>query len=108
MTRLKKVAIDGGTGIATVGAGTRLVDLYGAMAHAGRAMPGGTCATVGIAGLALGGGHGVVGRSFGLTCDAMTSATVVVADGTVITCDAHRNPDLFWACRAAGAATSGS
>jgi hypothetical protein len=43
----------GGT-IARVGAGARLIDLYAGTANAGVLVPGGSCPTVGIAGLALG------------------------------------------------------
>src|ERR1700761_3386148 len=54
---LKTVAVSGTT--ATVGAGTRLIDFYSGLAAKGRAVPGGSCATVGIAGLTRGGGrHG--------------------------------------------------
>ena len=56
---------------ANVGAGTRLIDFYSELAAKGRAIPGGSCPTVGIAGLVLGGGVGVVGRAFGLTCDKL-------------------------------------
>ncbi len=107
VSRLSRISIDPSTGIATVGAGARLIDVYNALAATGRAMPGGTCPTVGIAGLTLGGGQGVVGRKFGLTCDAMTSLAVVVADGRVLHCDAHNNSDLFWACRGGGGGNFG-
>src|SRR5688572_33092872 len=60
-----------------------------------RALPAGTCPTVGIAGLALGGGLGVLGRRYGLTCDRMLSAQLVLADGSVVTCDEHHETDLF-------------
>ncbi|MFC9603565.1 FAD-binding oxidoreductase [Streptomyces niveus] len=85
-----------------IGAGAKLVDVYGALSPKGRTIPGGSCATVGISGLTLGGGHGVVSRAYGLTCDSLTSATVVTADGKVLTADAERNKDLFWALRGAG------
>jgi hypothetical protein len=50
-----------------VGAGARLIDLYAALAPLRVAVPGGTCPTVGIAWLTLGGGQGVLGRKYGLT-----------------------------------------
>ena len=107
VTRLSHISVDAATGVATVGAGARLIDVYHAMAGAGRAMPGGTCPTVGIAGLALGGGQGVVGRKYGLTCDAMTSVQIVDADGRSLQCDAAHNPDLFWASRGGGGGNFG-
>ena len=92
---------------AVVGAGTRLVDLYDQLSQAGVLVPGGSCPTVGIAGLALGGGVGVLGRKYGLTCDAMESVEIVTADGRVLVCDSTRHPDLYWACRGGGGGNFG-
>ncbi|MFI6704304.1 FAD-binding oxidoreductase [Streptomyces sp. NPDC050509] len=86
----------------TIGAGARLSDVYRALADRGRTIPAGSCPTVGVAGLTLGGGHGVTSRAYGLTCDSLLSATVVTADGKRLTADAQRNTDLFWALRGAG------
>ncbi len=89
-------------GVATIGAGAVLGDVYGALHAEGRALPAGCGPTVGIAGLTLGGGIGLLGRAHGLTCDHLVSAEVVLADGTVVQCDDAREPDLFWALRGAG------
>ncbi|MFF0747250.1 FAD-binding oxidoreductase [Streptomyces sp. NPDC004111] len=89
-------------GTATVGAGAKLIDVYRSLGAAGRTVPAGSCPTVGISGLTLGGGHGVVSRAYGLTCDSLTAATLVTADGRTLRCDASRNTDLFWALRGAG------
>ncbi|MFC9249402.1 FAD-binding oxidoreductase [Streptomyces sp. NPDC057136] len=86
----------------TVGAGAKLIDVYRGLARHGRTVPGGSCPTVGISGLTLGGGHGVASRAYGLTCDNLTSATLVTADGSALTADADHHPDLFWALRGAG------
>ena len=87
---------------ATVGAGAALAPVYAALSDQGRAIAAGSCATVGIAGLTLGGGVGVLTRAMGLTCDAVTSMQVVTADGTVRTASAQEEPDLFWALRGGG------
>jgi FAD/FMN-containing dehydrogenase len=100
VSALAGVSVAGST--ARVGAGTRLVDLYSALAAAGVLVPGGSCPTVGIAGLALGGGVGVLGRKYGLTADAIKSLTVVTADARVLTADAGSEPDLYWASRGGG------
>jgi FAD/FMN-containing dehydrogenase len=107
VSHLSHIAVNPTTGVATIGAGARLIDVYNAMAGAGRALPGGTCPTVGIAGLTLGGGQGVVGRRYGLTCDALTSVRIVNADGHLLHCDAQHNPDLFWASRGGGGGNFG-
>ena len=105
VTRMAGVSVSGGT--ATVGAGTRLIDFYNGLAAHGRAVPGGSCPTVGISGLTLGGGIGVVARAYGLTCDNLRSLQIVTADGQVRTASARANSDLFWACRGGGGGNFG-
>jgi FAD/FMN-containing dehydrogenase len=105
VTRLSHVSVSGDQ--VAVGSGARLVDLYGACAPHGLAVPGGSCPTVGIAGLTLGGGLGVIDRKFGLTCDNLQSADVVLASGALVTCDASTHPDLFWALKGGGGGNFG-
>ncbi|GGS08500.1 FAD-binding dehydrogenase [Streptomyces humidus] len=100
VSRLNRVRASGGT--AVVGAGAKLIDVYRALAAKGVTIPAGSCPTVGVSGLVLGGGHGVVSRAYGLTCDSLTRATIVTADGKQLTADATTNKDLFWALRGAG------
>jgi FAD/FMN-containing dehydrogenase len=92
---------------ATIGAGAKMIDVAAGLAPAGRVVPGGSCVTVGVAGLTLGGGQGVIGRRFGLTCDSLEAATVVLADGRVVACDRSTEPDLFWALRGGGGGNFG-
>ncbi|MDF2444083.1 MAG: hypothetical protein JWR01_2286 [Subtercola sp.] len=94
------LAADGTT--ATVGAGASLVEVYSALGSAGRAFAGGSCATVGATGLTLGGGVGVLVRSFGLACDQLTGVEIVTADGTVHQASRDTDADLFWACQGGG------
>jgi FAD/FMN-containing dehydrogenase len=98
---------DGGSGNVTVAPATNLYAVHQALASAGRAIPTGTCPTVGVAGLALGGGMGADSRHAGLTCDALQSATVVLPSGDVVTASANDNPDLFWALRGGGGGNFG-
>lgn len=95
-------SLDGAATDGTVGAGARLSDVYRTLARHGRTIPAGSCPTVAVSGLTLGGGHGVTARAYGLACDSLTSATVITADGTPLTADAEQNQDLFWALRGAG------
>ena len=62
---------------------------------------------MGIAGLALGGGVGVFGRAYGLTCDQMQGLTMVTADATVLRCGPSQNEDLYWASRGGGGGNFG-
>ncbi|RFA18044.1 FAD-dependent oxidoreductase [Subtercola boreus] len=87
---------------AQIGAGASLAQVYDAVGTAGRAVAGGSCATVGVTGLTLGGGVGVLVRSFGLACDQLTAVEIVTADGTVHQASESTDSDLFWACRGGG------
>ena len=100
-------AIDVQDGRVTVGAGTRLIDVYEAVAARGQGIAAGSCPTVGITGLTLGGGVGVLSRAWGLTCDDLLAAQVVTADGQVRACDDARDGDLFWALRGGGGGSFG-
>jgi FAD/FMN-containing dehydrogenase len=107
ITSMNAVKVNAGTGVATIGAGARLIDVYAALAQQGFSLPAGSCPTVGIAGLTLGGGVGVLDRKFGLTCDNLLSAQIILANGRVLTCDASHNSDLFWALRGGGGGNFG-
>ena len=102
---LGKVDVQGGR--AVIGAGAKLKDVYAGLAAAGRCLPAGSCPTVGIAGLTLGGGIGVLSRKYGLTCDHLTSAQIVTADGQVRTASADSEPELFWGLRGGGGGNFG-
>jgi FAD/FMN-containing dehydrogenase len=94
-------------GVATIGAGARLGDVYDALREHELTMAAGCGPEVGIAGLTLGGGLGILGRKHGLTSDQLLGAQVVLADGRVVECDAHHDEELFWALRGAGGANFG-
>ena len=91
-----------GDGVAVIGAGARLAQVYAALHACDRTLPAGCGGTVGIAGLTLGGGIGLLGRKHGLTCDRLVGAQVVLPDGSVVDCDHDREPELFWGLRGAG------
>ena len=75
LRRLNAVHFDKPSGLVTVGAGAQLIDLYAGLAPHGVAVPGGSCPSVGIAGVALGGGFGLASRHLGLTIDSLHSVS---------------------------------
>jgi FAD/FMN-containing dehydrogenase len=62
----------------------------------------GTCSTVGMTGLTLGGGYGPLVGRFGLALDNLLTAEVVLADGRVVVADEANEAELFWALRGGG------
>ena len=108
VSSLAGVTVDTPRHTARIGAGARLVNVYAALAAKGVGIAGGSCPSVGIAGLTLGGGVGVLGRAWGLTCDAVQSVDIVTADGAARTVDPTHDADLFWALRGGGGGSFGA
>jgi hypothetical protein len=107
VSRLNAVTVNTKSDAATVGSGAQLIDVYNAIGQRDRLLPGGSCPSVGIAGLTLGGGVGVFARKFGLTCDNLQSVEMVTAAGDQLTASADRHSDLFWASRGGGGGNFG-
>ena len=93
---------------AVVGGGVRLGALYVALDKYNTSWPGGICPTVGLTGLLSSGGFNMQMRSLGLSADHVSAASVILANGTVVTASNTENPDLFWAIRGGGGATVSS
>ena len=102
LSPMKRVTIDAEARVATVQPGVLLGEMDTATQAVGMVVPAGVVTTTGVAGLTLGGGLGWLMRKWGLTCDNLLSAEVVMADGRVVRATAEENTDLFWALRGGG------
>jgi FAD/FMN-containing dehydrogenase len=106
VSEMKSVTIDTASHTATVGAGLDQAEAVAALGAAGVAAPTGTEGSVGLVGATLGGGFGLLTRMFGMACDNLIAAEVVVASGAsgaeAIVVDAESDADLLWALRGAG------
>ncbi len=107
MRLMSGISVNRRTGIATIGAGAQLIDVYATLANAGATIPAGSCPSVGITGHALGGGMGLAGRAFGLTTDNIVAVQIVTADGRIRNVTQRSDPDLFWGLRGAGGGNFG-
>lgn len=102
LTNLNTVTVDPERRVARAGAGVTLAGFDLATQEHGLATTLGIVSMTGIAGLTLGGGLGWLMRKHGLACDNLVSAEVVLADGTQVTADEEKNPDLLWALKGGG------
>jgi FAD/FMN-containing dehydrogenase len=102
MSGLQGLRIDPTRRVARVEAGVLAGTYTEAAAAHGLVTPFGDTATVGIAGLALGGGVGWLSRKLGLTIDSVRALELVTADGDRVTAGPSEHPDLFWALRGGG------
>lgn len=102
LSGMRRVSVDPDAKVAEVSGGATAADLVAAAEPFGLTAATGTAGSVGMAGLTLGGGYGPLSGRFGLALDNLLSADVVLADGSVVTVDDEREPDLFWALRGGG------
>jgi len=98
---IRQVQVDPVRRLARAGAGVLNGEFDAATQQHGLAVTAGIVSHTGLAGLTLGGGIGWLARRFGATCDNLTGAELVTADGEII--EAAGDPDLLWALRGAGA-----
>jgi FAD/FMN-containing dehydrogenase len=116
LSQMKGITIDSETYNAQIETGNRLGDIALALNEKGRGLPHGRCSYIGIGGhsgeLVLPfllrecllketpgyGGWGFASRMWGLTLDNILSATVVLANGTVVTVSEDSHSELFWVC----------
>jgi FAD/FMN-containing dehydrogenase len=102
LSQMRGVRVDPEDHTAQVTGGCQLGDVDHATHAFALAAPFGIVSTTGVGGLTLGGGVGNLTRTFGLSIDNLISADVVQADGSFVTADENREPDLFWALRGGG------
>ncbi|MFC0189817.1 FAD-binding oxidoreductase [Fictibacillus aquaticus] len=102
ISEMKSFRVSKDKKLISVQAGALLLPLYTELYKRGVTIPGGTCPSVGLAGLSLGGGWGMLTRQYGMLCDTLLALEMVTADGTVVYASEKKNSDLFWACRGGG------
>ncbi len=99
---MRAVTVDAGAQTAVVQGGATWGEVDAACQEHGLAVTGGRVSGTGVVGLALGSGSGWLERAFGLVCDNLLAATVVTADGRVVTASEQSEPELFWGLRGGG------
>ena len=100
MSSLKSVEVlDAAARTVRIGSGATWGEVADALREPGLAITSGDTLSVGVGGLAQGGGLGWMVRKYGLAIDNLIGAEIVTADGQVRRVSAEENQDLFWAIR---------
>jgi FAD/FMN-containing dehydrogenase len=102
LSLMREVRVDVENQIGEAAGGCLLRDVDIATTAHGLACPAGVFSYTGLGGLALGGGYGWRARKWGLTCDHIIGAEVVLADGSVVEASEEQHQDLLWALRGGG------
>src|SRR5262249_23727245 len=99
---MRGLVIDPGAQTVRLEAGVHAAELVEAAAPYGLAALTGTYPAVGVVGYTLGGGMGVLGRRYGLSCNHVRAVELVTASGQLVRADREHEPELFWALRGGG------
>ncbi|MBV8999554.1 MAG: FAD-binding oxidoreductase [Solirubrobacterales bacterium] len=102
LSAMREVRIDPKARVAWVQGGATWRDVEVAASPYDLAASGGAIDRTGVAGVTLGGGYGWLHRRYGLSCDNLVAAEVVLADGQVVRASADQWPELFFALRGGG------
>lgn len=102
LSLMRRVLVDPEHRIAVVEPGATWRDIDEVTARHGLACPGGVVSSTGVGGFTLGGGVGWLSRTYGLTCDNLTAAELVPANGEVLYVSESQNPEVLWGLRGGG------
>ena len=99
LRNLNSVTVDRDAGTMTVGGGATTEHVFAALNAGPHMLPQGTCSSVGMGGLTLGGGLGYDSRWAGLTCDHLQRTRLITAGGEPLDVTSSQHSALFWALR---------
>jgi FAD/FMN-containing dehydrogenase len=99
---LKKIEVDPKARTARAGGGVLWGEFDAATQQHALHTPGGRVTTTGVGGFTTGGGYGWTSSKYGLTCDNLIAAEVVLADGRIVRASEREHEDLFWGIRGGG------
>jgi FAD binding domain/Berberine and berberine like len=102
MSGFRSIGIASDKGHVRIGGGMLCGAVEIETSKAGVAAVLGQCPSVGVGGYLLGGGVGPLMSKYGLGCDNILAADLVLADGRQVRADTRQNQDLYWAIRGGG------
>ncbi len=102
LSLMRGVLVDPERRIAVVEPGATWRDIDRATARYGLACPGGVVSSTGVGGFTLGGGVGWLSRTYGMTCDNLVAADLVLPSGQVLSVSESENAEVLWGLRGGG------
>jgi FAD/FMN-containing dehydrogenase len=102
LSTMNSVSVGSDRRTAQISGGARASDVLAVTDPLALAAVTGSCSSVGMTGLTLGGGYGPLIGRFGLALDNLLAAEVVLADGRIVTATKDNEAELFWALRGGG------
>ena len=98
MSNMRQIKVYPNTNECKLQGGVRVIDLDATLADYGLIAISSIFQNMGVVGCILSGGcgFGYASRKYGLACDNVLEAEIVLADGRLKTCSRERNPDLFY------------
>ncbi|KAG8992608.1 hypothetical protein FRB93_002340 [Tulasnella sp. JGI-2019a] len=102
MRNMNAVRVDKENKIGYIQGGTSIHHAVGELFKHGMATVTGHCGSTGVVGLSCGGGIGFKMGEYGLACDNIVSAKVVLANGIIVNANEQENSDLLWGIKGGG------
>jgi hypothetical protein len=97
LCRMRSVKLDLDSQTVKVQGGARIIDVDAVLGEYGLVAPLGTSQHLGVVGCILGGGLGFASRKYGLSCDNVVAASIILADGRLKNCTEDQHKELLWA-----------
>jgi FAD/FMN-containing dehydrogenase len=102
LSAMRRTVVDAAARVARAQGGSTWSDFDTSTQAFGLVTPGGVVGSTGVAGLTFGGGIGHLTAQYGLTCDNLVGAELVVPDGSVVQASEHENAELLYGLRGGG------
>ncbi|EGC30796.1 hypothetical protein DICPUDRAFT_6436, partial [Dictyostelium purpureum] len=103
MSGLSKIQVNVEEKTVTAQSGATMLEYYKETTKYGLASPGGSCPSVCLGGLALGGGSNMLSITHGYMLDNIIEITILLENGEVVRANKdNQYCDLFWALRGSG------
>lgn len=99
LSLMRAVRVDPERRIAIAEPGATWADIDRATGAHGLACPGGVVSTTGVGGFSLGGGIGWLSREYGMTCDNLIGAELVLATGEMLSVNETQDAEVLWGLR---------